>query len=162
MALVLETNYAKKLGLPGYSSHQFSVTVRQEINTEADVPETVARMYTTLQDSVDREIQKIGWLPQNGNGQPSANGGNANGNGRHAPVEADPAWACSIKQKRLIERVCGEQALKPEDLAYLAQQRYGKEPNELNKLEASGLIDELLEGGRGTTRRPPQPAGRAR
>lgn len=28
MAIVLEANYAKKLGLPNYSSHQYSVTNR--------------------------------------------------------------------------------------------------------------------------------------
>jgi hypothetical protein len=31
MALVLEANYAKKLGLPGYSSHQYSVSIRTEL-----------------------------------------------------------------------------------------------------------------------------------
>ncbi len=31
MAITLEANYSKKLGLPGYSSHQYSVTVRTEL-----------------------------------------------------------------------------------------------------------------------------------
>ena len=30
MAIVLEANYAKKLGLPNYSSHQYCVTIRTE------------------------------------------------------------------------------------------------------------------------------------
>ena len=31
MAIALEANYAKKLGLPNYSSHQYSVTSRTEV-----------------------------------------------------------------------------------------------------------------------------------
>ena len=31
MAIVLEANYAKKLGLPNFSSHQYSVTIRTEL-----------------------------------------------------------------------------------------------------------------------------------
>ena len=33
MAIILEANYSKKLGLPGYSSHQYAVTVRTELET---------------------------------------------------------------------------------------------------------------------------------
>ena len=32
MAIQLEANYSKKLGLPGYSSHQYSVTIRIEVS----------------------------------------------------------------------------------------------------------------------------------
>ncbi len=28
MSVILELNYTKKIGLPGYSSHQFAVTIR--------------------------------------------------------------------------------------------------------------------------------------
>jgi len=28
--LTLEANYSKKIGPPGYSSHQFSITVKQQ------------------------------------------------------------------------------------------------------------------------------------
>ena len=31
MALILEANYSKKIGLPGYLSHQFSITLKAEI-----------------------------------------------------------------------------------------------------------------------------------
>jgi hypothetical protein len=29
--ITLEANYSKKIGLPGYSSHQFSVTLKSEL-----------------------------------------------------------------------------------------------------------------------------------
>ena len=31
MAIILEANYSKKLGLPNFSSHQFSVTIKTEV-----------------------------------------------------------------------------------------------------------------------------------
>jgi hypothetical protein len=31
MALTIEANYSKKVGLPGYSSHQFSLSLKAEI-----------------------------------------------------------------------------------------------------------------------------------
>ena len=30
--LIIEANYSQKLGLPGYSSHQYSLTLRAEIS----------------------------------------------------------------------------------------------------------------------------------
>ncbi len=35
MAVIIEANYSKKLGLPAYSSHSYSVTLRTEV---ADLP----------------------------------------------------------------------------------------------------------------------------
>jgi len=37
MSLKLIANYSKRLGLPGYSSHQFAVTVETEISNINDV-----------------------------------------------------------------------------------------------------------------------------
>ena len=37
MALILEANYSKKIGLPGYSSHQFSLTLKVEIADPAQI-----------------------------------------------------------------------------------------------------------------------------
>ncbi len=108
MAIVLEANYSKKLGLPGYSSHQYSLTVRIELNDLTQVAAESARLHTTLQDSVDREIQKTGFLPEpapkNGNGGGTGNGNvtpRSNGNGQDR-------WACSDKQRDLILKVTDE------------------------------------------------------
>ncbi len=45
MAIVLEANYSKKLGLPGYSSHQYGVTVRAELSDLNQVSEESERVY---------------------------------------------------------------------------------------------------------------------
>ena len=55
MALKLIANYSKRLGLPGYSSHQFSVCVETEISSIDDVAGESSRLYQTLQQSVDEQ-----------------------------------------------------------------------------------------------------------
>ena len=42
MAIKVISNYAKRLGLPGYSSHQFSVSVETELSDLEQVDEEVA------------------------------------------------------------------------------------------------------------------------
>lgn len=148
MAIVLEANYSKKLGLPGYSSHAYGVTVRAELTDINQVPEETARLYQLLQDSVDREIQSPGWLPDeagatNGNGHASGNGhvqeNTRNGNGRSAQ------WACSPKQRELILKIADEHQVDKNVIEALANERFDKGVTALNRMEASGLIDELLE-----------------
>ena len=136
--ITLETNYSKKIGLPGFSSHQFSVTLKSELADIAQAPAESARLYAVLQSSVDHNIQQVGYLPNtNGNG-------NGHGNGHTPPVETD-AWKCSDKQRDLILKITDEHKLDKARVEQLAQDRFGKGVKALNKLEASGLIEELLE-----------------
>ena len=138
--ITLEANYSKKIGLPGYSSHQFSVTLKSELSDVAQVEQESARLYDVLQNSVDSNIQQIGFLP----GEAKSNGnGNGNGNGHHKPQ--DDKWACSDKQRDLILKITDENKLDKAKVEGLAQDRFGKGVRGLNKLEASGLIEELLE-----------------
>src|SRR5882724_10821837 len=135
--ITLECNYSKKLGLPQYSSHQFCVTLRTEISDLNAVQAESARLYALLQQSVDASIQQTGFLPENngnGNGQNRA----GNGNGRQE------YWACSPKQRGLILKMVEEHKLDKNAVEQLAHDRFGKSVRALNKLEASGLIDELI------------------
>jgi hypothetical protein len=145
--ITLEANYSKKIGLPGYSSHQFSVTLKSELSDVSLVEKESARLYAVLQQSVDNNIQQIGYLPSaNGNGHQNGhtNGHtNGNGNGHHKP-DTDK-WACSDKQKDLILKITDEHKLDKTKVDQLALDRFGKGVKQLNKLEASGLIEELLE-----------------
>jgi hypothetical protein len=130
--ITLEANYSKKIGLPGYSSHQFSVTLKSELADIGQAQAESARLYAVLQSSVDHNIQQVGFLP------------NGNGNGHTPPVEPD-AWKCSDKQRDLILKITDEHKLDKAKVEQLAQDRFGKGVKSLNKLEASGLIEELLE-----------------
>ena len=146
MAIVLEANYSKKLGLPGYSSHQYSVTIKTEVADPNQVAAENTRLYGLLQSCVDTQIQKTGYLPTT----PAGNRTNGNGNGNaHANSNGHrngggEAWTCSDKQKALILDIVGRNGLDKDQVEELAQDRFGKAVKGLNKLEASGLIDALI------------------
>ena len=171
MALKLIANYSKRLGLPGYSSHQFSVSVETEITNINDVAAESSRLYLTLQKSVDEEIQSTGFVPEHGYGMsrtptPVRNGNNSsNDQNAHATSNGNggsPVWRCSEKQKALIGKLIADNGLERGDIESLSQEMFGTpEVHTLNKLQASGLIDRLIEdfGGK-SNRRGTTPAGR--
>jgi len=157
--ITLECNYSKKIGLPGYSSHQFSITLKAEISDVAQVQAESSRLYKLLQAGVDASIKEIGYLPGQNGGK-----GTVNGNGNGANARGD-AWACSDKQRELVLKIVEENHLEKTAVEQLAQERFGKSVKALNKLEASGLIDELLEkygskNGRTNTPHPQKAGGR--
>ncbi len=141
--ITLECNYSKKLGLPGYSSHQFAITLRTEIADLNQIQSESARLYKLLQEGVDTSIKETGYLPTNGNGNGQRGGQSGNGNGQSQAENGD--WNCSGKQKDLIHKIVEEHKLEKAKVETLAQDRFGKTVKALNKLEASGLIEELLE-----------------
>lgn len=181
MAIKLNATYSKKLGLPGYSSHQFSVSVETELTTTSDVPAESARLYQTLQQAVDEQMQQTGFVPDleygmnneppppapvparpqqrrshgnNGNGHPpentapaAINRGTTPANGNHGP-----AWKCSDKQRDFITSLVIEHDLDRHEIDDLARERFGAPVIGLNKLQASGLIDELIERTGGKAR----------
>ncbi len=138
MAIVIEANYSKKLGLPQYSSHQYSITLRTEIADLTQLQGESDRLYKLLQQSVDTSIKEVGFLPGEGGSVP-IHQRNSNGNGHNDD------WECSEKQKNLILKIVEENKLDKKEIEALAQDRFGKGVTALNKLEASSLIEELLE-----------------
>jgi hypothetical protein len=138
MAVVIEANYSKKLGLPAYSSHSYSVTIRSEVADLSQVERESAKLYAILQGSVDREIQEVGFIPDgNGSAPRTTNGHSSESNGDQ--------WACSDKQRDLILKIVDEHRLDKQEVEGLAKDMFHKPVKTLNKLEASGLIEELLE-----------------
>ncbi|HEY9815240.1 MAG TPA: hypothetical protein V6D20_05470 [Candidatus Obscuribacterales bacterium] len=154
MAIKLIANYSKRLGLPGYSSHQFSVSVETELVTTDDVPAEAARIYHLLQSNVDEQIQATGFVPPADYGMepeaPRTESGKVTSLADH--------WRCSDKQKELILKLVDEHHLDRNEVDHLARQRFGKGVKQLNKVEASGLIDELIEN----TGNRPQSNGQGR
>jgi hypothetical protein len=63
--ITLECNYSKKIGLPGYSSHQFSVSLKTELTDVSQVQAESSRLYKLLQNGVDTSIREIGYLYDN-------------------------------------------------------------------------------------------------
>lgn len=147
MAIVLEANYSKKLGLPQYSSHQYSVTVRTEVSDLSQVEDASSQLYRQLQEAVDRDIQHPGFLP--GNSEPDhpptpfQRGGV--GAGQQSPANRDSPWNCSDKQRGLIEKLMKEHKLTFAEVDELSHFRFKCGLKQLNKMSASGLIDELID-----------------
>ena len=135
MPISIEANYAKKVGLPAYSSHQFAVTLRTELTDLSQLEKTAADLYGRLQAAVDAQIINPGHLPADP------------GPTRHSPqgTGAEAQWKCSDRQRDLIIKLVADHDLDKADVEALAQQRFSTGVRELNKLQASSLIDELLE-----------------
>lgn len=141
MAVFIEANYSKKLGLPQYSSHQYSVTIRTELTDVSQLAQASADLYAKLQQAVDGQIVNPGYIP--GDTAPSTPPASATPT-PPAPRGED-TWKCSDKQRDLILKIVDEHGLDKAEIEKLAQERYGTGVKQLNKLQASGLIDELLE-----------------
>ena len=165
----LIANYSKRLGLPGYSSHQFSVCVETEISNIDDIAGESSRLYQLLQHSVDEEIQHTGYVPtsgygaangksngngnghSNGNGQNGTNGNGSNGHSNGSNGHNGDAWNCSDKQRELITKLVGEHHLDKGEVDATSHDMFGVGVKDLNKLQASGLIERILDehgGGR--------------
>jgi hypothetical protein len=170
MAINLSANYAKKLGLPGYSSHSFSASVETELTDLGQVQGEVTRLYSLLQDAVDREIQTVGFVPDEVYGMETS--ANPDHHSNPQPAERSAPWKCSDKQKEFILKLVEEHDLDRPAVERLAIERFGHGVRQLNKLEASGLIEELLEthgagarksnGNGGNRRQPANRKGAAR
>jgi hypothetical protein len=158
MAVKLIANYAKKLGLPGYSSHQFSISVETELTNVEDIAGTSERLYKQLQDAVDEQMQNYGYVPPDGYGMApetdraprngaSGNGSNGyrNGNGHQASPPAADRWNCTDGQKGLILRLVHEHQLDKNEVEAMAQQLFGCGVTAMDKMQASQLIEDLLE-----------------
>lgn len=157
MAIKLIANYSKRLGLPGYSSHQFSVSVETELSTADDIARESARLYQLLQRNVDTQMQQTGFVPPGDYGMDDAT---SSPNQNHASVTSihdHSRWQCSDKQKDLILKLVNEHQLDKHAIDQLSRELFGKTVKQLSKLEASGLIDELLDtyGGGGQRSQPP-------
>jgi len=141
MAIVFEAAYSKKLGLPNFSSHSYVVSIRTELTDINQVQEESRKLYKMLQEAVDKEIQAVGFMPdatsygmKDGHEQQQRNG-SAGGDD----------WQCTDKQKGLILRIVEENNLDKNYVEDLAKELFGHGVKSLNRLSASGLIDELFD-----------------
>ncbi|MDZ4405935.1 hypothetical protein [Prosthecobacter sp.] len=166
MAIKLSANYSKKLGLPQYSSHSFSASVEIELTDISQVQAEVQQLYALLQHAVDQEIQHPGFMPAS-NGNSPGNGRaqpQHNGNGTHGGYTPQPAadrWNCTEGQRGFILRILNENQIEKQEAEDLSQQLFGTGVKQLNKMQASQLIEDLLvKAGKPATRQTrwrPQP-----
>ena len=139
MAILLEFNYGKKLGLPGYSSHNFGVSMKAEVNDPEAIPAEAERVYGILQESVDSQIVNPGLIPS-GNGKAMQ----VQTNGNNAKTDPDD-WNCTIRQRALILSILERNDLDPEVVEDLSQEIHGRPMSDLGKMQVSAVIGEVLD-----------------
>lgn len=148
MACILAMTYSKKLGLPNFSSHSCSVSLTVEIPDPSVAAQEASKLYQLLQTAVDSEIQEVGFMPdatkygilpeRNGNGhQP-------NSHSEHSR-NGDDRWNCTEGQRGFILRIVHDNKLDKDEVESMAQQLFGIGVKQLDRMQASQLIDELLE-----------------
>ena len=139
MSVKLIANYAKRLGLPGYSSHQFSVSVETELQNVTDVAGESAKLYESLQKAVDDQMQQTGFVPPDGYGM---NGEQRNGTPGERQQNGDAG--ISEKQLDLINRIVRENNANKSEIESMAVEMFGGGVRTLNRMQASNFIDELF------------------
>ena len=151
MAVLLQMTYSKKLGLPNFSSHSCAVSLQVEIADVSQVTTEVKRLYALTQDSVDREIQQVGWMPSDPaygliNGNDRHVNGNAHSravNDRQSP-SATEGTLITEKQLDLVNKVVRDNNVDKQEIEQMALLMFGAGVRQLNRMQASNLIDELF------------------
>jgi hypothetical protein len=152
MAIKLSANYSKKLGLPNYSSHSFSASLEIELSDISQAEQEIQKLYALLQTSVDQEIQQTGFVPQS-NGNNGHQRQHQNGDGQAKPKSEK--WLCTEGQRGFILRLVSENNLQKQDIEDLSNQLFQTGVKQLNRMQASQLIEEILA-------KCGKPAGRSR
>jgi len=134
MAILLQFDYGKKLGLPNYSSHNFGVSMKAEVSDPEDIPQEAERAYGILQQAVDKQMENPGFLPSpRQENQDQTNG-------------TDPEkWNCTERQRGLIIKILSQNDLPQSAIEEVAQDLHGRPMSELGKLQVSSVISEVLD-----------------
>lgn len=134
MPVIITACVSKKVGQANYGSAGFSLTVQSEVSNLDQVREESHRLYDLLNDSVNAEL---------GAEQKEEKRAEWPTIVRNTPASQE--WKASDKQRDLILKVIADNNLDRSDVESLAFEMHGNSNlHELNRLQASGLIDELL------------------
>jgi len=146
MAILLEIHYDKRLGLPGYSSHDFGVSLKTEVTDLDQIRQESERAYQILQKSVDSQIIHRGYVPEqvNNSGESNQEEKDNTSVGIDKNDNNTEKWNCTVRQKDLILNVLERNNLDPQTPNELGMELHGKKMDRLTKLQVSGVITELL------------------
>ena len=146
MAILLEIHYDKRLGLPGYSSHDFGVSLKTEVTDLDQIRQESERAYQILQKSVDSQIIHRGYVPDqvNNSGVTNQEEKDNTSEGIGKNDNNTEKWNCTVRQRDLILNVLERNNLDPQTPNELGMELHGKKMDRLTKLQVSGVITELL------------------
>jgi hypothetical protein len=140
MPVIITACVSKKVGQSNYGSAGFSLTVQSEVTHLDQVQAESHRLYSLLNHSVNRELLEDSTIhPEAISEQPQAP------NPSQGPVHAPKPWKGSDKQRELILKIIREHHLDPTEVEHIAHDMFGSSSlHELNRIQCSGLIDELI------------------
>ena len=134
MAILLQFDYGKKLGLPRYSSHNFCVSMKAEVSDPEEIPQEAERAYGILQQAVDKQMENPGFVPSQ------------NGKTEIKEPEVDPdKWNCTERQKGLLLTILDRNGLEPIIVEDLSREIHGLSMADLGKMQVSAVIGEVLD-----------------
>lgn len=136
MAIQIVASVGKKVGQSNYGSKSFNLSCTKEITDLGTLEAESIKLHRLLEQIVEAQIEKDENDANTDNVAP-VNRLKNNGNGE--------GWHCSDKQRSLILKLIADHDL--EEVAEdMSQEMFGCSPKDLNKLQASGLIQRILEG----------------
>ena len=144
MAVLLQFDYNKRLGLPAFSSHSFGITMKAEVTDLARIGEETERAYGLLQSAVDSQIVHQRYVSnedkgENGTDQVQKTQVKVNGG------STDPdKWNCTVRQRGLLMTILERNDLDPEVVDDLSQELHGRPMSDLGKAQVSEVIGQVL------------------
>jgi hypothetical protein len=153
MPVIITACVSKKVGQSNYGSAGFSLTVQSEVTHLDQVQAESHRLYSLLNHSVNRELLEDSTIhPEQLSEQPQP------ATPSRGSVSAPKPWKASDKQRELILKIIGEHHLDPTEVEHIAHDMFGLSGlHELNRIQCSGLIDELLSRTSNRQRRAATP-----
>jgi hypothetical protein len=150
MPVIITACVSKKVGQANYGSAGFSLTVQSEVSNLDQVREESHRLYSLLNQSVNEELgaeqkeeKRAEWPTIVRN------------------TASSQEWKASDKQRDLILKVIAENGVDRSDVEALAFELFGTSSlPELNRLQASNLIDDMLNRWGKKPSRNTAPTGR--
>lgn len=148
MPVIITACVSKKVGQANYGSAGYSLTVQSEVSNLDQVREESRRLYNLLNDSVNSELSGENQQEKRAEWPTIV---------RNTPQE----YKCSDKQRDLILKIINENEVDRADVESLSLEMFGNSDlKSLNKLQASGIIDKLLQRYGKKPTRGTTPSGR--
>ena len=142
MAVLLQFDYNKRLGLPAYSSHSFGISMKAEVTDLEKIGEEAERAYGLLQSAVDSQIVHQGFVSNESN---EVNG-SVQGQKVQPKAKTNPDdWNCTVRQRGLLMTILERNNLDPEVVEDLSQEIHGRSMSDLGKMQVSAVIGEILD-----------------
>jgi len=145
MAVLLQFDYNKRLGLPAFSSHSFGITMKAEVTDLEKIGEEAERAYGLLQSAVDSQIVHQGYVSNEHRGESGTDQVQKTQVKVNGEATDPDKWNCTVRQRGLLMTILERNGLDPEVVEKLSQELHGRPMSDLGKMQVSSVIGEVLD-----------------